>query len=434
MRKKNTENAGAGGNGSFFEALELLGEENSVDTDVLIEKVKSAMLKAARKAYPHSEENIRVEIDPETKKFEMYIEQEVIDDYPIDENEVNIDVARTIDSNTYVGGKILKQIDISKFGRMAALSAKQSIKGDLREISREQMLSKFESKEHECITAKVSQVEPGRGTVTVVYEGTELYLFRNEQIPDENLKEGMQIKVYVTGITNKNKKPVVKISRTHKDLVKRLFELEVPEIYDGTVEVKSISREAGSRTKIAVWSKDPNVDAVGACIGSKHSRITAVVNELNGEKIDIIPYSEIPEEFIAKALAPAEVLKTVITSGEEKTCVVIAPNNQLSLAIGNKGQNAKLAAKLTGFKIDIKPQFDTITGEEAPEIKPDFKLPEVKAEDDEIFFEDETELASGTEAADEQLSEDFLTDIDESEEIVENDSAETESGPEADGE
>ena len=396
-------------NNSFFEALALLGEENSVDTEILIEKVKSAMLKAARKAYPHSEENIRVEIDPVTKKFEMFIEQEVIDDYPIDENEINIDVARTIDPNAYVGGKILKEIDISKFGRMAALSAKQSIKGDLREINREQMLSRFGSKEHECITAKVTQVEPGRGTVTVLYEGTELYLFRNEQIPGENLEEGMSVKVYITGITNKNKKPVVKISRTHKDLVKRLFEIEVPEIYDGIVEIKSISREAGSRTKIAVWSKDPNVDAVGACIGAKSSRITAVVNELNGEKIDIIPYSEIPEEFITRALAPAEVLRTVITSEEEKTCVVIVPNNQLSLAIGNKGQNAKLAAKLTGFRIDIKPQFDTVTGEEAPEIKADFRLPEKTADtdaDDELFAEtDEMPAEDMLMTADEETAE-----------------------------
>ena len=410
-------------NNSFFEALALLGEENSVDTEVLIEKVKSAMLKAARKAYPHSEENIRVEIDPVTKKFEMFIEQEVIDDYPIDENEINIDVARTIDPNAYVGGKILKEIDISKFGRMAALSAKQSIKGDLREINREQMLSRFGSKEHECITAKVTQVEPGRGTVTVLYEGTELYLFRNEQIPGENLEEGMSVKVYITGITNKNKKPVVKISRTHKDLVKRLFEIEVPEIYDGIVEIKSISREAGSRTKIAVWSKDPNVDAVGACIGAKSSRITAVVNELNGEKIDIIPYSEVPEEFITRALAPAEVLRTVITSEEEKTCVVIVPNNQLSLAIGNKGQNAKLAAKLTGFRIDIKPQFDTVTGEEAPEIKADFRLPEKTADtdaDDELFAE-----------TDEMPAEDMLMTVDE-ETAETTETAEETAAPEAD--
>ncbi len=363
----------------FFEALQSLGEENSVETEVLIEKVKSAMLKAAKKAYPHSEERIRVEIDPATKKFAMYIAQEIIDDYPIDDNEINIDVAKTIDPNAVVGGTIMKEIDISTLGRMAALSAKQSIKGDLREINREQMLNKFESKEHDCIIATVSQIEPGRGTVTVEYDGTELYLFKNEQIPGEVLEEGQKVKVYITGIVGKNKKPIVKISRTHRDFVKRLFESEVPEIADGTVEIKAISREAGARTKIAVWSKDPNVDTIGACIGTRRSRITAVVNELNGEKIDIIPWSEITEEFIAKALAPAQVLKTIITSPEEKTCTVIVPNNQLSLAIGNKGQNAKLAAKLTGFKIDIKPQFDNVTGEVAPEIKDD--MPKITAQE-----------------------------------------------------
>lgn len=381
-------------NNDFFRALESLGEENSVETELLVEKVKSAMLKAARRAYPHSEDRIRVEIDPKTKKFAMYIVQDVIDDEPFDVNEVNIDVAKTIDPNAYVGSTLLKEINIATLGRAAAISAKQSIKGDLREINRDQMLNRFGSKEHECLTVKVTQVEPGRGTVTVDYGGTELYLFRNEQIPGETLVENNIIKVYVTGIVGKNKKPVIKISRTHKDLVKRLFEIEVPEIYDGTVEVKSVSREAGSRTKIAVWSKDPNVDAVGACIGTKRSRITAIVNELNGEKIDIIPWSENTADFIAKALAPAEVLKTVITSAEENTCTVIVPNNQLSLAIGNKGQNAKLAAKLTGFKIDIKPQFD-LNNEEAPEMSPDFKVPEpeILPETDEEAFSNVEETA-----------------------------------------
>ncbi len=380
-------------NNSFFEALESLGEENSVETALLIEKVKTAMLKAARRAYPHSEERIRIEIDPVTKKFAMYIAQEIIEDEPIDVNEINIASARLIDPNAVVGGTILKEIDISTLGRMAALSAKQSIKGDLREINREQMLNRFASKEHECIIAKVSQVEPGKGTVTVEYDGTELYLFKNEQIPGEKLEEGQMVKVYITNIAAKTKKPIVKISRTHKDLVKRLFEIEVPEIYDGIVEIKSISREAGSRTKMAVWSNDPNVDAIGACIGSKRARITAVVNELNGEKIDIIPWSEVPAEFIARALAPAEVIKTIITSEEEKTCTVIVPNNQLSLAIGNKGQNAKLAAKLTGFKIDIKPQFDA-SGAEAAELSPDFVVPQpVKEEEEAAADADITETA-----------------------------------------
>ncbi len=421
---------------NFFDALKMLGEENSVETALLVEKVKSAMLKAAKRAYPHSEDRIRVEIDPATKKFAMYIVQEIIDDEPIDENEINIEVAKTIDKNAVLGGTILKEIDISTLGRMAALSAKQSIKGDLREINREQVLEKFEKKEHDCIVAKVSQIEPGRGTATVVYEGTELYLFKNEQIPGEVITEGKDIKVYITGITNKTKKPIVKISRTHKDLVKRLFETEVPEIYDGTVEIKSISREAGSRTKIAVWSKDANVDAIGACIGPKRARITAVVNELNGEKIDIIPWSENPREFIAKALAPAEVMKSIITSVEEKKCTVVVPNNQLSLAIGNKGQNAKLAAKLTGYKIDIKPQTNVETGEPAEELAEDFldallnKVDEVLDEAKEVITElvenlEAVEAVPAVEEAIEEVTEESVEEV--AEEAVE---AETEAAEE----
>ena len=336
---------------SFFDALSLLGSENNVDIAQLVEKVKSAMLKAARKAYPECEDNITVEIDPATKKFEMYVRQTVVDDEPIDANEVNIDVARTVDPNAYVGGTIDRRLDIAKFGRAAAQSAKQSIKGDLREINRERILGEFESLENDCITCEVSRVETN-GTATLLYHKTELYLFPNEQIPGETLREGQRVKVYITTIANKQKKPIIKISRVRKELVKRLFELEIPEIYDGTVEIKSISREAGSRTKVAVWSKDENVDAIGACIGPKRSRISAIVAELNGEKIDIIPYSEKPEEFIAKALAPATVLDVQILSEEERTCTVKVPNNQLSLAIGNKGQNAKLVAKVNRLAYD----------------------------------------------------------------------------------
>lgn len=345
-------------NNGFFEALSLLGSENSVETEIIVEKVKSALLKAIKKAYPYAEDNIRVDIDPEAKKFEMFIIKTVIEDEPIDYNEINIDEARTIKPNTYVGDTIEWPLDAAKFGRAAAQSAKQSIKGDLREINRENVLNQFQDKENECITVKVSQVEPGSGTVTVLYDKTELYLFRNEQIPGERFKEGDIIKVYVTGIVNKTKKPIIKISRVHRDLVKRLFELEVPEIYDGIVEIKSISREAGSRTKIAVCSRDANVDPVGACIGTKRTRIKAIVDELHDEKIDIIVYSEDPAEFVARALAPAKVISVSIAEGEAKECSVIVPNDQLSLAIGNRGQNAKLAAKLTGYKIDIKPELD----------------------------------------------------------------------------
>ena len=205
-----------------------------------------------------------------------------------------------------------------------------------------------------------------------MYDKTEIYLFHNEQIPGEDLKEGQSIMVYVTNIANKQKKPIIKISRVRKELVKRMFELEVPEIYDGVVEIKAISREAGARTKIAVWSNDANVDPVSACIGPKHARIDAVVKSLSGEKIDIIPYSENPEEFIARALAPATVESVTIINPEERLCGVLVPANQLSLAIGNRGQNAKLAAKLTGYKIDIKaatPENEALIAEKVEEAK-----------------------------------------------------------------
>jgi len=352
-------------NKGFFDALKVLGDENNVEVDVLVEKIKSALMKAVKKAYPDCE-NININIDPATKAFEISIIKEVVDYDSYDANEIFIDVAKTIDPDAYIGGVVAVKIDTAQFGRAAAQSAKQSIKTDLREINRENLLNQFQSKENECISAKITQIEPSRGTATLVYDKTELYLFKNDQIPGEVLKEGQTVKVYITGIVSKEKKPIVKISRTHKDLVKRLFELEVPEIYDGTVEIKSISREAGSRTKIAVFSKNADVDAIGACIGPKRSRITNIVNELNGEKIDIVVYSENPEEFIAKSLAPSEVTK-VILDEEAKACTVIVPDSQLSLAIGNRGQNAKLAAKLTGYKIDIKPVSEALKAAEEAE-------------------------------------------------------------------
>jgi len=339
---------------NFFEILSALGTENSLNMQETIETLKSAMQKSVQRIYPECKEAIRVDIDPEQKIFDVVLLQNVVEGEPVNHTEINIDEARTIDPNAYVGGILEHKLDISKFSRASAQSAKQSIKGDLRDINRDRILKKFADKENDIITATVMQVEPGRGSATLMYDKTELYLLRQEQIPGEILQEGMQLKVYISGIVNKNKKPIIKLSRVHRDLVKRLFELEVPEIYDGIVQIKSISREAGMRSKIAVVSTDPNVDAIGSCIGSKHSRISAIVRELNGEKIDIIPYSENPAEFIANALSPARVRKVYIPNPEERACTVIVPNEQLSLAIGNRGQNAKLAAKLTGYKIDIK--------------------------------------------------------------------------------
>lgn len=372
----------------FFNTLSVLGTENSLDTEVMIQTIKSAMQKSVQRMYPECKESIRVDIDVENRIFEIFLLQEVVEDMPFNHTEISIDEARTIKPDAVAGEIIEHKLDISKFSRASAQSAKQSIKGDLRDINRDRILDKFQDKENDIITATVTQVEPGRGSATLMYDKTELYLLRQEQIPGEVLKEGMSVKVYITGIANRNKKPIIKLSRAHRDLVKRLFELEVPEIYDGIVEIKSISREAGSRSKIAVISHDENVDAIGSCIGAKHSRISAVVKELNGEKIDIIPYSEDPAQFIANALSPAKVLKVIILNEEKHACIAVVPADQLSLAIGNRGQNAKLAAKLTGYKIDIKSETDEIP--EPDEIA----TPDTEA--DEIFLDTESESESGT--------------------------------------
>ncbi len=357
-------------NKDFFEALAALGSENSVEQDLLVEKIEAAMLKAAQKAYPYAEDDdIRVEIEPAARRFDIYMKKSVVEGEPKTEYEVSYAQAKLHYPDCELGDLVECKLDPVKFGRSIAQFAKQSIRGDLRTINRQQMMEKFESKERELITVKVTQVDPVRGTVTVEYDHTELYLSRNEQLFTETmidgkpvrvyepLKEGQLIKVFVTTIANREKKPIVRISRVDRGFVEKLFEQAIPEIADGTVVIHAVSREAGFRSKIAVSSNDPNVDAIGTCIGSHSSRINTVLSELHGEKIDIIPYSEDPEEFITHALAPATVISTTISDDGSREATVVVPNDQLSLAIGNKGQNAKLAAKLTGYKIDIKPEF-----------------------------------------------------------------------------
>lgn len=350
----------------LFDALTLLEKENGIPANLLVEKIRQGIEKAVRKEYPDCDD-VRVELSPEDNKFEVAIMRTVVDDEPIDMNEINIDEAKNVSKKAAVGDVIPFKLSTAQFGRVAAQYAKQSIRHDIKEFEREKLLSQYEDKVHEAVSATVLKIEPATGNATLRIDKNEVYLFKNEQIPGEVLKEGDIIKVYVVDIINPDKKPAIKVSRTHRELVKRLFELEIPEIYDGTIEVKSISREAGSRTKIAVWSKDKNVDAIGSCVGAKRSRISKIVDELGGEKIDIILYNEDPAEFIAQALSPAQVVSVEITDEEARTCTVIVPNNQLSLAIGNKGQNAKLAARLTGYKIDIKPAEQP---DAAPEEKP----------------------------------------------------------------
>ncbi len=348
-------------NAEFFEAIEDIEAEKGIPRGYMYEKIQQAMLAAFRKDNPECEDNVEIILDEEKKRIEMNIHKLVVEEVENPDTEIQLDAAKKVVRKAKLGEVIAVPVEPKKFGRIAAQAAKQVIIQGIREAERGIIYEEFTSKEHEILTGVVSHIEPRNGSVSIRIssnsEYTEAMLSANERIKTEALREGDRIKVYVVEVRNSTRGPQVLISRTHPGLVKRLFELEVPEIFDGTVEIKSIAREAGSRTKMAVWSSDPDVDPIGSCVGPKGGRVAGIVNELGGEKIDIVKYSENPEEYIAAALSPSEVVSvTMLEDG--KSCRVIVPDSQLSLAIGKEGQNARLAAKLTGFKIDIKPESE----------------------------------------------------------------------------
>ena len=342
-------------NAEFFEALALLEKEKGISVEYLCEKIENAIAIAIRRDYIGTED-VKVVIDPETRTFDVAIRKLVVEEVEDTANQIIIDKALKYNKKAQLGDIVDIPLETKEFGRIAAQTAKHVIKQGIREAERGQVLKEFQSREHEIITATVVSTDPVRGSVTLEIDHNEAFLLKSEQIPGEVFQDGERTKVYVVEVTASERGPKVMISRTHPGLVKRLFEMEVPEIYEGTVEIKAVSREAGSRTKLAVWSKDPDVDAVGACIGTRGARVAKIVDELGGEKIDVVQYSEDPAEFIAAALSPAKVVSVEVDPEGNKTCKVKVPDEQLSLAIGNKGQNARLAAKLTGWKIDVKPE------------------------------------------------------------------------------
>ena len=343
-------------NHELFEALEALEREKGIKAEAVLDSIKNAIAVAVRKYYNVGENNVEVEINQETRKFQVSIVKDIVEEVTDPTTQISFEDAYEKNKRVRVGARLSMRLDTKQIGRIAALSGKNLIHQGINDAVKAQLMEQYQSKLHEIVNARVQKIEPRTGNVTVSIDKNEAVLYASEQIPGETFREGDIIKVYVNDVVSSERRCTIKVTRTHKDLVKRLFEKEVPEIFDGTVEVKSISREAGSRTKIAVYSKDPNIDPVGACIGQRNSRVSNIVKELNGEKIDIIKYSEDPAEFIAAALAPSSVVRVDILSTEERTCRVIVPDMQLSLAIGNKGQNAKLAARLTGYKIDIRPE------------------------------------------------------------------------------
>ena len=353
-------------NAEFFEALAMLEAERGLSAEYLLEKIKNAIVIAVKKDYDVEDDNVAVEIDPETGKFNVNLLKHIVEEVENPNTEISLEDAQAKKKTSKLGTDFVIPLKTKDFGRIAAQTAKHVIRQGLKEAERSQMYAEMQGNTHEIVSATVTNLDMARGIVTLeLSKGGVATLPRNEQVPGEEYYEGQHLQVYVVDVRETERGPRMMISRTHPGLVKRMFEMEVPEIYDGTVEIKAISREAGARTKMAVWSKDENVDPVGACIGPRGARVAKIVDELGGEKIDIVRWSEDPAAFISEALSPAKVVDVELLEGENRAARVTVPDHQLSLAIDNRGQNARLTARLTGYSIDIRPESGYY-GEEPP--------------------------------------------------------------------
>ena len=339
-------------NKDFFEALDDLELKRGISKEYMLTKIKAALENSFKKEYPAC--NAIIDIDEKKQDVKVFMTFDVVEEVIDPKTQISLDDAKKIKKTYKVGDIYKKEVKTKDFGRNAALNAKNVIIQAVREAERTNQIREYEKRKEEVISAVVVRSADTDGNVVIQTETGEAMLRKEDQIPGETFDVGDHIKVFVTSVSKDNfTDQIVSLSRVHPGLVKRLLELEVPEIADGVVIIKSVAREAGSRTKVAVYSRDENVDAVGACIGNKGNRIANIVDELRDEKIDVIQYSAEPEEYIAAALSPASINSVSITDGEKSARVLVDPD-QLSLAIGKEGQNARLAARLTGYKIDIK--------------------------------------------------------------------------------
>lgn len=341
-------------NAEFIEALDQLEKEKGISKDILIEAIEAALISGYKRNF-HSAQNVRVDIDRETGEVSVYARKTVVEEVVDPRLEISLEAAREIDGNYDLNDIVEIEVTPANFGRIAAQTAKQVVTQRIREAERAIIYNEFIDREEDIITGIVQRVDSRYYYIDL--GRVEALLPLTETIPNERFQQGDRIKTYITKVEKSTKGPQIYLSRTHPGLLKRLFEQEVPEIYDGIVEIRSVAREAGYRSKIAVYSRDENVDPVGACVGPRGARVQAVVNELRGEKIDIVRWSDDIEEWIANSLSPSKVLSVEVNE-EEKMAQVIVPDNQLSLAIGKEGQNARLAAKLTNWKIDIKSESE----------------------------------------------------------------------------
>ena len=355
-------------NQEFFIALRMLSREKHIQLEALCDGIQKAIVTAVKRDY-NNKDIVFCEIDPDKQEMKVYVRKNVVSEISDPDCDLLPEQAQQYKSGAVPGDIVEIPLETKDVSRIAADKGKHVLRQGIREAEHGQLREEFQSKNQEIITAKVQRIDPASGDAILEIGKFEEILPKSEQMPDETFKEGDIIKVFVVDVKDLARKyPKCTLSRTHPGLVKRLFENEVPEIFDGTVEIKAVSREAGSRTKIAVSSSDENVDAVGACIGPRGARVGKIVDLLGGEKIDIVRYDEDPAAFVAAALAPAEVISVDVDTETENVCTVIVPANQLSLAIGNKGQNARLAARLTGWKIDIKPDVPQQADAEGDEI------------------------------------------------------------------
>ena len=364
-------------NNELLEALNILEQEKNISKETLLEAIENSLITACKNHFGKSE-NVKVNIDPETCEYHVFQEKKVVEKVEDPVEEISLVNAKMIDSKYELDDIVNVEVKSKEFGRIATQNAKNVILQKIREEERKVLFDEYYSKEKDIVTGIVQRYV-GKN-VSINLGKVDAILTENEQVKGEVFQPTERIKVYILEVKSTSKGPRVLVSRTHPELVKRLFESEVAEVKDGTVEIKAIAREAGSRTKIAVWSNDPDVDPVGACVGMNGARVNAIVNELRGEKIDIITWNENPAMLIENALSPAKVI-SVIADAEEKAAKVVVPDYQLSLAIGKEGQNSRLAARLTGFKIDIKSETQA---REAG----DFFDYENEYEDDEYYDED----------------------------------------------
>ena len=410
---------------NLFEALSLIEKEKGIPAEFMLEQITKAIVTACKNSYGGNDD-VTVQYNKSKGRLEAKLNKTVVEEITDMNREIALAAAKKIDPNVQLGDKVGIALDPKNFGRIAVMTARNMIRQGIRDGEKEQALSEYQSKLQDIVTATVEQVDPDTGNATLKLGKAIAILPKNDQVAGEVLKVGDLIKVYVVNVKSGDKGPRAIISRTHSDFVRRLFEEQVPEIFDGVVEIKSVSREAGSRTKIAVLSHDTEVDAVGACIGPKGQRVGNIVSQLNGEKIDIIEYSDDPVEFIKKSLSPAEVLSVTLDPSGEKICKATVPDSQLSLAIGNKGQNVRLAAKLTNWKIDIRPESGFFgedddeaapveTSEENTEIN-EAEEAENTTETEEIAQEAEITQEAQTEQTEEAAQEDEAEKIEETDE------------------